>query len=103
MTPTPPAAAGLVAIPPPDAVDEGPHLSYAVQWFLFAGLLFVGYGVLARTRARRPEEPVLTAAGGAPLAGDPSPAATPGADGVQAETDVVVSGSTVQVTSGGAG
>jgi cytochrome oxidase assembly protein ShyY1 len=22
--------------PPP--VDEGPHLSYAIQWFLFAGL-----------------------------------------------------------------
>ncbi len=24
-------------------LDEGPHLSYAVQWFLFAGLSFVGY------------------------------------------------------------
>jgi cytochrome oxidase assembly protein ShyY1 len=22
----------------PPAVDEGPHLSYAVQWFLFAAL-----------------------------------------------------------------
>ncbi|HKT60761.1 MAG TPA: SURF1 family protein, partial [Gemmatimonadales bacterium] len=29
--------------PPP--VDEGPHLSYAIQWFLFAGLA-VGFAVL---------------------------------------------------------
>ena len=29
----------------PPAVDEGPHLSYAVQWFLFAGLA-VAFAVL---------------------------------------------------------
>ncbi len=38
---------GLVAAPAPP-VEEGPHLAYAVQWFLFAGLLFVGYAVYAR-------------------------------------------------------
>lgn len=33
------------------AVDEGPHLSYALQWFVFATGAFVGYGVLARREA----------------------------------------------------
>jgi cytochrome oxidase assembly protein ShyY1 len=89
---TPPGDDDLVAVPPPNALDEGPHLSYAVQWFLFAGLVFVGYGVLARTRTRRPEEPVTGVPAGAgatrpPEPGaDPSRAATPGADGVGAAT-----------------
>lgn len=43
---------GLVAIPEPP-VEEGPHLAYAVQWFLFAGLLFIGYGVYARREEQR--------------------------------------------------
>lgn len=35
--------------PPP--LDEGPHLSYAVQWFSFAAIAIVGAGVVvARTR-----------------------------------------------------
>ena len=39
--------------PPP--VDEGPHLSYAMQWFLFAGLA-VAFAVLVvgRTARERP-------------------------------------------------
>jgi cytochrome oxidase assembly protein ShyY1 len=43
---------GLQVVPPPD-LDEGPHLSYAVQWFLFAGVVAVGYPVLLRRRARQ--------------------------------------------------
>jgi len=39
MTPT--------RLPPPEP-SEGPHLAYAVQWFLFAGLALGGYVVLAR-------------------------------------------------------
>jgi surfeit locus 1 family protein len=31
----------------------GPHLSYALQWFSFAGILLVGYPVLLLRRARR--------------------------------------------------
>lgn len=31
-------------------ISEGPHLSYAVQWFIFAGVVLIGYPVLlART------------------------------------------------------
>lgn len=37
-------------IPPPEPA-EGPHLAYAFQWFLFAGIALVGVGVLARREA----------------------------------------------------
>lgn len=37
----------LTLIPLPDLTD-GPHLSYAVQWVLFAGVAIVGFVVLAR-------------------------------------------------------
>lgn len=46
-----PAAASPVPAPLPP-LDEGPHLSYAVQWFSFAGIALVGGGVLLR-RTRR--------------------------------------------------
>jgi cytochrome oxidase assembly protein ShyY1 len=36
-----------IRLPPPEP-SEGPHLAYAVQWFLFAGLALSGYVVLAR-------------------------------------------------------
>ena len=40
-------------IPAPfPATSEGPHLSYAIQWFTFAAIAVVGYGLLVR-RARR--------------------------------------------------
>ena len=46
-SPTIPAAWPRSALPfpnPPELVlDEGPHLSYAIQWFLFASILAVGY------------------------------------------------------------
>jgi cytochrome oxidase assembly protein ShyY1 len=52
-------------IPPPEP-SEGPHLLYAVQWFLFACLALAGYVVLARREAadRRttPERPVTAVA-----------------------------------------
>jgi cytochrome oxidase assembly protein ShyY1 len=38
----------------PPARDEGPHLSYAVQWFLFTGVVLVGYPILLRRRIRVP-------------------------------------------------
>ena len=34
------------------ALDEGPHLSYAIQWFCFAAIVLVGAGIVAR-RAQR--------------------------------------------------
>jgi surfeit locus 1 family protein len=36
----------------PPARDEGPHRSYAVQWFLFTGVVLVGYPILLRKRMR---------------------------------------------------
>jgi cytochrome oxidase assembly protein ShyY1 len=40
-------AAGLVAIPAPE-LSEGPHLSYAVQWFIFSTIALVGYPIILR-------------------------------------------------------
>ena len=40
----------------PPARDEGPHLSYAIQWFLFTGVVGVGYPILLRKRMRSDEE-----------------------------------------------
>jgi cytochrome oxidase assembly protein ShyY1 len=45
------------ALPPPEP-SEGPHLAYAVQWYMFAGLALGGYVVLARREA----EDIRTAA-----------------------------------------
>jgi cytochrome oxidase assembly protein ShyY1 len=48
-------------LPPPEP-SEGPHLAYAVQWFLFAAMALGGYVVLARR-----EEADRRAAGVAPV------------------------------------
>lgn len=37
---------------PPDFEDEGPHLSYAIQWFSFAAVGAFGYGFLLRRALR---------------------------------------------------
>jgi surfeit locus 1 family protein len=47
-----PAQGGLPEPATLPELDEGPHLAYAVQWFVFAAIALVGYGLLA-TRARR--------------------------------------------------
>lgn len=39
-------------LPPPD-LSDGPHLSYAVQWFLFATIGAVGWVLLVRQSAQR--------------------------------------------------
>lgn len=48
---SPAAAANPVAFSMP-SIDEGPHLSYEMQWFAFGVLCFVGYGYAARQQAR---------------------------------------------------
>ncbi|MBA2281583.1 MAG: SURF1 family protein [Acidimicrobiia bacterium] len=45
------AADQLLAVPRPD-LGDGPHLGYAVQWFLFSAVGVVGYPLLLRRRAR---------------------------------------------------
>lgn len=50
--PTPaPGAPELVALGPPTP-DLGPHLSYAVQWFIFTTIAVGGYALLLRRVAR---------------------------------------------------
>lgn len=46
-----PGAPQLVALGPPTP-DEGPHLSYAVQWLIFTLIATGGYGLLLRRVAR---------------------------------------------------
>jgi len=59
-------ATGDAAFPrplPPPALDEGPHLSYAIQWFSFALIGIVGWLALAlrsgQPRTVPPPEPVI--------------------------------------------
>jgi surfeit locus 1 family protein len=47
----PPIPARLRRWPAP-ALSDGPHLSYAIQWFSFALIIGVGSGALIRQRAR---------------------------------------------------
>ncbi len=42
---------------PPPAITDGPHLSYALQWFGFATVFAVGFVVFARGRKRRGSGP----------------------------------------------
>lgn len=44
------AGAELPLVPPAPAPEGGPHLSYAAQWFFFAAVAVVGYGLLLRRR-----------------------------------------------------
>lgn len=40
-------------VPLPE-IDDGPHMAYAVQWFIFAGVVVVGFPVLVRRVAVKP-------------------------------------------------
>lgn len=73
---TPAQSAGLTLLPLPDLTD-GPHLGYAIQWVLFAGITVAGYVMLARRereyeaelaeeRAAKKAEERATADGSAP-------------------------------------
>jgi len=50
-----PAEDPLLAPVPPPELDDGPHLGYAVQWFLFATIAAVGYPFFLRREALRRE------------------------------------------------
>ncbi len=54
-----PRAQGLTAL------DEGPHLSYAIQWFSFALILVFIYTILIRQELRRPASRVMPEPSGA--------------------------------------
>jgi surfeit locus 1 family protein len=56
MSSTPPEAGSLpVAVPLPE-LDDGPHLGYAVQWFIFSACAVVGWFVLVRKSAKAAEQ-----------------------------------------------
>ena len=42
----------MVALPAP---GDGPHLGYAVQWFIFTAIAVVGYPLVLRHVSRRPD------------------------------------------------
>jgi surfeit locus 1 family protein len=52
LTSSPPPRNGLPTAFPLPATDEGPHLSYAGQWFIFATVGAVGWPLLLRKTAR---------------------------------------------------
>jgi cytochrome oxidase assembly protein ShyY1 len=58
-------------IPEPEHSDIGPHMAYAVQWWLFSAGVPVGWTVLARREARERAEKARKAA----TAEEPEPAA----------------------------
>jgi len=57
--PGPTGSPEALALPP---LDDGPHLSYAVQWFTFAALGAAFYGALVRRRATGHRSTVTVAA-----------------------------------------
>ncbi len=42
-------------VPAPE-LDEGPHLSYAIQWLIFTTIALIGYPLILRRRAREVEQ-----------------------------------------------
>lgn len=51
---SPPQPAEMPAPAPLPELSEGPHLSYAIQWFVFATIALVGFVVLALREGRDP-------------------------------------------------
>ena len=50
--PTRPEPVSILPVPPPE-LSEGPHLGYAVQWFIFAAIAIIGYPLVLRRVAER--------------------------------------------------
>ena len=48
----PASAADLPSVLPEPVLDEGPHLGYAVQWFIFSTIGVVGYALVLRRITR---------------------------------------------------
>lgn len=68
----------------PPSEDPGPHLSYAIQWILFAIMGFVFIGYVIRTEVTHRREDAAAAAEAAAAAGVPS--AAHGAEATGADT-----------------
>jgi len=59
----PPQPGSLPEPPPLPQLTNGPHLSYAVQWFSFAAIALIGYVVLLRRDRRDAVAPIAAAPG----------------------------------------
>jgi cytochrome oxidase assembly protein ShyY1 len=55
---------------PPPTLDEGPHLSYAAQWFIFAACVLVGWVLAVRRSIRSRQRAAVTAAAAGPTTPD---------------------------------
>lgn len=55
QVPRPSANADALQLLPDPSLDEGPHLSYAIQWFAFSALAVGGYPLILRRAARERE------------------------------------------------
>lgn len=60
---------------PPPVLDEGPHLSYAVQWFIFAVCVLIGWVLAVRRSIRSRRRSELTAAAASSARPDSDPQA----------------------------
>lgn len=84
---TPPQQGELPVEPGPPVLSNGPHLSYAIQWFSFSAIALVGYGAVVARRARDPEADAEAEAerrrrrGAAGVGDDPEGGAAGGARG----------------------
>lgn len=87
VTESPDARDGLTAPPAPET-GSGPHLSYALQWFVFAVVGVGGFILLARTETR-PQPPGRTSADGP---GDDPPPSDDTASGDNTEQDIEEAG-----------
>ena len=54
---SPAQAGGEPEVLPLPTLDEGPHLSYAIQWFIFSTIAVVGYPLILRRKARDGDRP----------------------------------------------
>ena len=50
-TSDPSEARGITPVPLPE-LDDGPHLSYAIQWFMFSALAVIGWVLVVRKTAK---------------------------------------------------
>ena len=80
----------------PHVLDEGPHLSYAVQWFIFTTVAVVGYPLILRRKANDDRRGGRSAPDWPP--DDPDQGSDPGA-GAESPTDQVSGSSTSRMTS----
>jgi surfeit locus 1 family protein len=70
---SPPPAGGLPALIPPPTLDEGPHLSYAGQWFLFSLCAVAGWVLVVRKSMKTERQQAARVAKAHAALGEPVP------------------------------